>query len=131
MKVYRFVAGLVFAVLNVSMVARAQTTDSPAAATMPTLPLRLELGNSKLDAEAVRKAVELELKRPVVLATSTNDGPILTVTAHPDRTVTVSYRTSTGETRARSIGVPEDGARAAEVIAKNKTQTAEDLKLEK
>jgi len=117
MVVHGFAAALVFAVLSISLVARAQTADSPPAATRASLSLKLELGSSKLDAEAVRKAVELELKRPVVLAASANDGPGLTVTAHPNRTVTVSYRTSTGETRARSIGVPEDSARAAEVIA--------------
>ncbi|HEX2674697.1 MAG TPA: hypothetical protein VHM25_27665 [Polyangiaceae bacterium] len=117
MKVHGFAAGLLFAALSVSVAARAQTADSPAPATVAALPLKLELGSSKLDAEAVRKAVELELKRPVVLAASNEDGPGLSVTAHPNRTVTVSYRTSTGETRARSIGVPEDAARAAEVIA--------------
>lgn len=117
MKVHKCVARLVFAVLSVSVHARAQTAERPTAATTVSLPLKLEIGTSKLDAEAVRRSIELELKRPVVFVASLEDGTGLTVAAHPNRTVTVSYRTSTGETRARSIGIPEDGARAAEVIA--------------
>lgn len=117
MKVHTLAAGVVFAALSFSVGARAQSAASSAAATAEALPLELELGSSKLDAEAVRKAVELELKRPVVLAASAENGAALTVSAHADRTVTVSYRTSTGELRSRSIGIPEDGARGAEVIA--------------
>ena len=117
MKVHTLAAGLVFAALSFSVSVRAQSADTPPAAATSALPLQLELGNSKLDAETVRKAVELELKRPVVLAASSKDAPSLTVTANPNHTVTVSYRTSTGETRTRSIGIPEDSARGAEVIA--------------
>jgi hypothetical protein len=117
MRAHRFAIGLVFAALGFSVEASAQTADSPTAATSTALPLKLELGNSKLEAEGVRKAVELELKRPVALVASAKDGPGLTVRANANRTVTVSYRTSGGETRTRSIGIPEDGARGAEVIA--------------
>lgn len=117
MKVHTLAAGLVYAALSFSVAARAQTATSPAAAATSALPLILELGNSKLDAEAVRKAIELELKRPVVLTASSKDAPSLNVSANPDHTVTVRYRASSGETRTRSIGIPAEGARAAEIIA--------------
>lgn len=70
---------------------------------------------SKLDAEAIRRAVEVELGRAVEL---TSDGAAsLRVTARGNQTVTVSYRAANGVTRSRTIGVPQDAARRAEVIA--------------
>jgi len=119
MRVFTLAAGLLFAALGAAAEARAQPAPAPAPAPAisTALPLQLELGNSKLDPEAVRKAVELELKRPVVLTTTPAEAPSLLVIAHPNRTVTVSYQTSAGTTRSRSISIPEDGARGAEVIA--------------
>jgi len=117
MRVYALAIGLIFAALSATGRARAQTTPPSDTASSTALPLELELGNSKLDAETVRKAIELELKRPVVLSATAVGAASLTVTAHANQTVTVSYRTNTGMTRARSIGVPADGARGAEVIA--------------
>ncbi|HEY0464115.1 MAG TPA: hypothetical protein VGC79_07905, partial [Polyangiaceae bacterium] len=119
MRVHRFAAGLVCAALSAAAGARAQTAPAPAAVTS-ALPLRLELGNSKLDAETVRKAIEIELKQPIMLETSqagTPEAPGLSVVAHENHTVTVSYRTSAGTTRSRSIRLPEDSSRGAEVIA--------------
>lgn len=82
------------------------------------LPLVLALGNSKLDPEAIRSAVELELKRPVTLAKSeASSGASLSVTVRPDKTATVSYREANGLTRSRSIPLPSDPTRAPEVIA--------------
>jgi hypothetical protein len=119
MRVSTLAAGLVFAALSAAAEARAQPATTPVTttATATALPLQLELGNSKLDPEAVRKAVELELKRPVVLTATPAEAPSLIVIAHPNRTVTVSYQTSAGATRSRSISIPEDTARGAEVIA--------------
>jgi len=117
MRVHSLATCLVFASLSLAAGAHAQTVPTGAAATSPALLLTLVLGKSKLDAEAVRKAVELELKRPVVLGTAAADAASLSVVAHANHTVTVSYRTSTGVTRSRSIGIPEDRARGAEVIA--------------
>jgi len=108
---------LVFASLSAAAEARAQAAPAAATVTSAALPLKLELGGSKLDPESVRKAVELELKRPVVLASASTDAPSLSLIAHANRTVTVSYRTSTGLIRSRSIGIPDDSARGAEVIA--------------
>ncbi|HET7540659.1 MAG TPA: hypothetical protein VFK05_12330 [Polyangiaceae bacterium] len=116
MKVRALAMAVFCALLSAAHGARAQSTPT-VAATSTALPLQLELGDSKLDAEAVRKAVELELKRPVILAPVTAGAPSLTVTAGSGHTVTVSYRTGSGEVRTRSIGVPEDSARGAEVIA--------------
>ena len=120
MRAHGFAAGLVFAVLSTAAGARAQTTPAAAAVASSPLPLMLDLGSSKLDVEAVRKAIELELRRPVVLtsaAVDSRNAAELSVVAHADHTVTVSYRTSTGTTRARSIRLPEDSTRGAEVIA--------------
>jgi len=115
MRAHTLATCLVFAVLGLAATASAQT--APAAAASPALPLELDLGSSELDAESVRKAVELELQHPVVLTASPAGEPSLSVIVHANRTVTVSYRTSTGLTRTRSIGIPENGARGAEVIA--------------
>jgi hypothetical protein len=117
MKVHTLAVALVLAVLGVSREARAQSGSSAASAASAALPLTLELGNSKLDPESVRKAIELELKRPVLLDAAASNGAHLTVVAHESHSVTVSYQSSTGEARTRSIGIPEDRARAAEVIA--------------
>ena len=119
MKVRELMAGLLFAVLSAAVDARAQTEPAGAATASAALPLKLQLGRSKLDPEALRKAVELELKRSVVLTAADPDQgtPSLSVVAQENHTVTVSYRTSTGLTRTRSIDVPEDSARGAEVIA--------------
>ncbi|HEY3252925.1 MAG TPA: hypothetical protein VGJ91_03220, partial [Polyangiaceae bacterium] len=122
MKVRWPLACVLFAVLGGAAQARAQTAPAaPAApaATSAALPLKLELGSSKLDPEAVRKAVELELRRPVALTGSAPDAgaPSLSVVAHANHTVTVSYQAGTGLIRTRSIGIPEDSTRGAEVIA--------------
>jgi hypothetical protein len=117
MKGHTLAAAFVLAALSAAADARAQNASDESAATSAALSLKLELGNSKLDSESVRRAIELELKRAVVLAAAPDDAPSLTVVAHENRTVTVSYHSSSGETRARSIGVPEDRARGAEVIA--------------
>jgi len=117
MKVLRLATGLFCATLCFAVEARAQTEPSTPATANATLPLKLDLGRSKLDPEAVRKAVELELKRPVVLSSGSKDAASLSVSAHENHTVTVSYRTSTGETRTRSVAIPEDGSRGAEIIA--------------
>ncbi|MEI9941730.1 MAG: hypothetical protein WDO69_31340 [Pseudomonadota bacterium] len=111
---------LLFAVLSAATQAGAQTAPAAEqAVTNAALPLKLELGRSKLDPESLRKAVELELKRPVALTTTVPAAgtPSLTVVTHPNHTVTVSYLTSSGLRRTRSIGMPEDAARGAEVIA--------------
>jgi hypothetical protein len=119
MKARALTAGVLFAVLSAAAGARAQTEPARAAATSPTLTLKLELGSSKLDPEAIRKAVELELKQSVLLtaAPPAAGTPSLSVVAHEDHTVTVSYLASTGLPRTRSIATPENSARGAEVIA--------------
>lgn len=115
-------ATLLFAVLSIAAAARAQPAPAAteaAGATSSELPLKLALGGSKLDPEVVRKAVELELKRPVVLSASTpaRGSECLYVVVNANRTVTVSYATNGGLRRTRSIAIPEDNARGAEVIA--------------
>ena len=117
MRVYELATCLVLVTLSVATGARAQTALPSPAVTQDPLPLTLDLGRSKLDAEAVRRAIELELKRPIVITNEAADGASLSVIAHPNQTVTVAYRTSTGATRTRVIGVPADASRAAEVIA--------------
>ncbi len=102
--------------------------DSPnlastlAASPITPLPLTLSLGDSKLGVEAIRRAIEAELKRPIVLSSAApesarNGAASLSVVVHADHTATVSFRTETGVTRTRAIGLPQDEARSAEVIA--------------
>jgi len=111
------IAGLVLAALCGSAAAGAETAPNAPSAMSGALPLVLELGDSQLDPEAVRQAIETELRQPVELANSRPEAPSLSVVVRSNHTVTVSYRTSTGETRTRSIFMPENGARGAEVIA--------------
>jgi hypothetical protein len=108
---------LALAALGAATGVRAETAPTAVTATDTALPLKLELSGSKLDAEAVRKAIEIELKRPVVLSNAPADAASVSLIAHENQTVTVSYRTSTGLMRSRSIGIPDDSARGAEVIA--------------
>ncbi|HWZ88805.1 MAG TPA: hypothetical protein VNW92_08140, partial [Polyangiaceae bacterium] len=95
----------------------------PEAPAPSALPLTLSLTGSKLDPEAIRRAIELELKRPVSLtkpgsaAGGTGATQSLSVIVHADHTVSVSYHAADGVTRTRSLGLPEDDARSAEVIA--------------
>jgi len=100
--------------------ASARPAAAPASASAP-LALTLSLADSQLDPEAVRRAVELELKRPVVLA---NDAPApgpgtpkLEVIVNGDHTVSVSYYAENGVTRSRSIELPRDARRSPELIA--------------
>ena len=111
--------GLLLAALLAPAPTRAQTAPEATSETTNTaLTLDLALGNSQLDGESVRKAIELELRRPVLIrGAAAAPGPSLSVAAHADRSVTVTYRASNGSSRARSIGIPQDPARAAEVIA--------------
>jgi hypothetical protein len=95
--------------------------DSPS---ITPLPLTVTLGDSKLGAEAIRRAIELELKRPVALSKSStlpesapSGASGLFVVVRADHTVTVSFHAESGVTRTRSIGLPQDPARGAEVIA--------------
>jgi len=89
-----------------------------AATSNAPLPLTIALSNSKLDPEAIRNAIELELKRPVTLAKAeASSGASLSVTVSADKTATVAYREENGLTRSRSISLPQDPARAPEVIA--------------
>lgn len=110
MKVRKLAARVFLAGCLAAAAARAQNADSA------PLVLSVELGGTKLDADAVRKAVELELGRPVTLGPEP-DGPALLVAAHANHTVTVSYRAANGLKRSRTIGIPQDNARSAEVIA--------------
>ena len=88
------------------------------AATNAALPLVLSLGSSKLAPEAIRSAIELELRRPITLSKSeTQSGASLSVAVHANNTATVSFREPTGLTRSRSISLPQAPARAPEVIA--------------
>jgi len=127
MRVRELAACLLLAALCVSQTASAEATapDASAAPASPPLPLSLSLGDSKLDAEAVRRAVELELKRPVAL-TKTDPNSVhaadgaaqsLSVVVRADHTVTVSYHAANGVTRTRAIGLPQDPKRGPEVIA--------------
>ncbi len=96
----------------------ATSGTAPASAVNAPLPLVLSLGDSKLDPEAIRSAIELELKRPVTLVkTEASTGASLSVLAHADKTATVSYREENGLTRSRSISLPQDPTRSPEVIA--------------
>ncbi|HTA89265.1 MAG TPA: hypothetical protein VK745_06810 [Polyangiaceae bacterium] len=103
----------------------AASAKSPALAPITALPLTLSLGDSKLDPEVVRRAIELELKRPVAVqkVQTAAEGlpeaprPSLLVVVHADHTASVAYRAENGVTRTRSIGLPQDSARSAEVIA--------------
>jgi len=117
MKTHWLATVLVFAALSLTRGAHAQSAVVAPSATRDALQLELDLGNSNLDAELVRKAIELELKRPVSLVPRGTEHAGLSVKAQSNHTVTVSYRSGTGELRTRSIGIPEDSARGAEVIA--------------
>jgi len=90
----------------------------PAPANAP-LALALSLGDSKLDPESIRRAVELELKRPIVLARDPAEPgtPKLEVVVNGDHTVSVSYHAENGVTRSRSIALPRDDRRSPELIA--------------
>lgn len=116
MKLHPLAICFVCAALSLPTAARAQSTASASETTSAALSMKLDLGRSKLDAEAVRLAVERELRRPVTIAGAADDAS-LSVVANADRTVTVSYRTSRGETRTRSVGLPEDSSRGAEIVA--------------
>ncbi|HEY4105096.1 MAG TPA: hypothetical protein VGM44_14460 [Polyangiaceae bacterium] len=91
-------------------------TTTPASA---ALPLVLSLGDAKLDPEAIRRAIELELKRPIALSASAPSAPSLDVTLNADHTVSIAYHAESGVTRSRSrsIALPRDDARAPELIA--------------
>lgn len=119
MRAWRYAACSCLLALSAATAVHAQDAaeaETPAASAV--LPISVQLNHATLDPEAVRKAIELELKRPVTLAPGTSETtPGLSVVAHPDHTVTVSYRAETGLTRTRSIGLPQDPTRAAEVIA--------------
>ena len=132
MRVRELALCLVLGSLTASHEARAQATAptsappvAPEAPANPPLPLTISLDHSKLDPEAIRRAIELELKRPVALThndaranAATDDTPqSLTVIVHSDHTVSVSYHAANGVTRTRSIGLPQDDARGAETIA--------------
>lgn len=96
----------------------ASSAPAPAPAAATALALNVQLNRSALEPEAIRKAVELELKRSIVLSSDRAESAQgLSVVVHPDHTVTVSYRAANGLTRTRSIGLPRDAARGAEVIA--------------
>ncbi len=123
MRVRKLASCLCWAVLGAAAHAKAQSADSAGTASAPApLSLELRLDGATLDPEAIRKAVELELKRPVELATpsasrANESGQRLSVVAHSNHTVTISYRAANGVLRTRSIGIPQDPARSAEVIA--------------
>jgi hypothetical protein len=96
---------------------------APEAPAPSALPLTLSLTGSKLDPETIRRAIELELKRPVSLtkpgsaASGNGATQSLSVVVHADHTVSVSYHAADGVTRTRSLGLPQDDARSPEVIA--------------
>ena len=133
MKAWNIASGL--CLLALSVAARSQAQSAPARATVvetppapaaasaaaaPRSPLALsvQLNHAALDPEAIRKAIELELNRPVILRNDApENAPTLAVIANPNHTVTVSYRTANGLIRTRTIGLPQDHARSAEVIA--------------
>ncbi len=121
MRLLALTSCVILAVLASTASARAQTSTGAAAAAEVSTPLALsaQLGSSKLDPEAIRHAVELELKRPVALraAPSSGSSPLLTVVVHANHTVSVSYLEASGTARTRTIGIPQDPARGAEVIA--------------
>jgi len=120
MRVHGLAIRLLFAALSVTAGARAETASAaatPAPATATVLPLRLELGGSKLDAESVRRAIERELQHAVRIGAAPSEGESLSVVVHPDHSATVTYRASNGVLRSRSIGIPQDSSAAAEVIA--------------
>lgn len=115
MRAWKIAAGLCLLALSAAPRASAQNATSAVA---PALSITLRLNHSQLDAEAIRKAVELELKRPVTLALDASEAqPGLSALANPDHTVTVSYRAPNGLIRTRTIGLPSDPSRSAEVIA--------------
>lgn len=106
---------------NAAASASASRGTAPAASASAPLALSLSLADSKLDPEAIRRAVELELKRPVVLvsdATAPEPGtPKLQVVVNRDHTLSVAYHAENGLTRSRSIELPRDARRSPELIA--------------
>ena len=119
MRAWTFATCLALSAASCAASALAQDPSSAAApAASAPLPLSVRLNHTSLDPEAIRKAVELELKRPVTLVKDQSETTqSLSVVIHPDHSVTVAYRARDGLTRTRSIGLPEDAARSAEVIA--------------
>ena len=125
MKAWKFASCLGLLALGVAARSQAQSAPAAAVAASPAptaanapLALSVQQNHVALDPEAIRKAVELELSRPVVLSNDApENAPTLVVSANPNHTVTVSYRAPSGLTRTRTIHLPRDHARNAEVIA--------------
>lgn len=119
----QFIALALVAAVLAPAIAQAEppsaTPSSPAKA-RATLSLSVELGATEhaatpANAEAIRNALELELRRPVALSASNADAD-LRVLLNPNRTVTVGFRGPNGP-RTRTIGLPQDPVRGPEVIA--------------
>jgi len=88
----------------------------PTTANAAAIHVSLALGDSGLAPEAVRQALERELKRPVELEGDAAAGG-LSITALPGHTLSASYRAPKGELVTRSIALPREPERALEVIA--------------
>ncbi|HEX6767019.1 MAG TPA: hypothetical protein VF103_16095, partial [Polyangiaceae bacterium] len=90
----------------------AAANDAPAG---EALPVTIKLASTKIQAEAIRAAIETELKVAVRIEDLAVDQG-LSVSVRWRR-VTVSYRSEKGETTTRSLDLPANTEQAVEVIA--------------
>ena len=91
----------------------AAVPEKPASA--EALPVTIKLASTKLEAEAIRAAIESELRVPVRLDdVPPDEGLTVSVTW---RRATVSYRSRQGETTTRSLDLPANPEQSVEVIA--------------
>lgn len=91
----------------------AAVPDAPAA--KDSLPITIKLTSTPIQADAVRAAIEEELRVAVrVVDTLTEEGLSVTVTW---RRAIVSFRSKEGESTTRSMNLPPNSEQAVEVIA--------------
>src|SRR6188768_2558667 len=116
----RFRVALAFVSALAWTIPSAAADDGPApapAAPAPAqaLPVTIKLASTPLQAEAIRAAIESELRVPVRLDDVAPDEG-LTVSVKWRR-ATVIYRSRQGETTTRSLDLPANAEQSVEVIA--------------
>jgi hypothetical protein len=96
----------------------AQEAPAPEAGVAPeadALPVTIKLASTPIQAEAVRRAIESELRVPVRVEDVPSDESLAVTVKW--RRATVSYRSKQGEATTRSLDLPANSEQAVEVIA--------------
>ncbi|HEX6276661.1 MAG TPA: hypothetical protein VFZ53_26645 [Polyangiaceae bacterium] len=89
--------------------------DSGVAPASDALPVTIKLVSTPIQAEAIRGAIENELRVPVRVDDVPSDESLAVTVKW--RRATVSYRSKQGEATTRSLDLPGNAAQAVEVIA--------------